>query len=315
MALDRTTIIRGPAVIKKGSTVIYTEGDVTVTAEVTTTEGISSVVGKYDEYMDTVVHNISFKPASQATALYFAALFPYTNPTLGASIYGAAPDDLIVWSVDGKQYTYKCAALTSMPGLSLAPSTPLFDGEAVFTAIGDCAEDWSGTDHFAAVASVAFSDTSFNAANDFRLHYAAAWGSDPWDDFETEAGFKISFDLQLEDVLSDSYGIIDKSITGLSASATFTPQGISAEAVLSALGIQGAGAKRGRSMLSLGSDLVLSNSVVGEPEITLYNAVLKGNSTQVGASVNRVGELTLSSMRSMTAGALNAVFSIGLKSA
>ncbi len=313
--MDRTTIIRGPAVVKKGSSVIYTEDNVVVTTEVATTEGRTGVAGKYDEFMDTVVNTISFKPASQATAIYFAALFPYTNTVLGASIYGASPEDVIVWSVDGKQYTYKCAALTTMPGLSLAPNTPLFDGEAAYTAIGDCAEAWSGTDHFNSVASVAFTDASFDRANDFRLHYAAAWGADPWDSIDTEAGFKISPDLQLEDVLSDSYGIIDKTFTGLTMTATFTPQGITPEQVTAAMGIQGTGARRGRSMLGLGNDLVLSNDVVGEPEITLYNAVLKGNSSQFGANVNRVGELSLASMRSMTSGALDPVFAIAIKPA
>lgn len=312
--MERSTIIRGPAVIKKGSTVLYSEADVTVTAEISTTEGTTSVHGKYDEFMDTVIHTISCKPASQASTDYFAALFPYTNPLLGSSIYGTTPDDLIVWSIDGKQYTYKCAALTSMPGLSLSPTTPLFNGEATFIAIGDCSAAWSTEGHFAAMAELAFSDSSFAAANDLRLHYNASWGSSPWADFDTESGIAISFDLQLADVLSDSSGIVDKTITGLSATATFTPQGITPEQVLAALGIQGAGARRGRSMSGMAHDLVLSTGVAGDPVITLFNAVLKGNQTQFGASINRVGELSLTSMRSMSAGALSPVFSIGLAS-
>lgn len=305
--MDRTSIIRGPAVLKIGDKVLYTEENITVNAEVTSTEGKTAIHGKYDEFMDTVVHTISFKPASQCTVDYFnALLMVYYNPTLGASLYTGAPD-LMVWSVDGKQYTYKQAALTTMPGLSLAPNMPLYDGEAVFTAIGDSNEDWSTADHFASMASVPFTDSSFLPSHDIRVHYSAAWGTAPWNNFETESGFKVSFDLQLADVPSDVYGIVDKTIVGLSSTITFTPQGITPEQVLEVLGIQGAGARRGRSMVSSGRDLVLDGGD-DAPEFTFYNATLKTNPTQFGSSVNRVGELSLTSMRSMTGGAMNPVF-------
>ena len=309
--MDRTTIIRGPAIVKIGATELYSESDITVSAEIATTEGKNSVHGKYGEFMDTVVHKISFTPAPQASAAYFAALFPYGSAVLGASVFGASPPDLVVHSVDGKTYTYKVAALTQMPGLALGANLPLFDGNAEFTALGDCTEAWSVANHFVATADSAFASTSFNRALDLRKHYAAGWGASPWDAIETEGGIKIAFGVDMADVLTDSYGVVDKTITSVSATATFTPQGITPEQVVAALGIQGAGAARGRSM-SAGSvaDLVLGPAVDGEPLVTLHNCILKGNTTQFGAEANRVGELSLTTLRQLASGSLSPAFSV-----
>ena len=316
--MDRTSLIRGPAVLKLVNpatpevfTILYTEEDIAVTAEITSSEGKNAVHGNYDEFLDTVVHTISFKPAPQAKAEYFAVLFPYQAFTLGASIYGDTPSDLIVWSVDGTQYTYKVAALTTMPNLSLAANTPIYDGEAVFTAIGDCTEDWSTADHFVADASVPFTDASFDQALDIRAPYNVGWGNPTiWADIQTESGIKVSFDLQLGDVLSDSSGIIDKVITGCTATASFTPLNVTPEQVLAALDIQGGTRARGSSMTTarLGQFTAwISNSV----EFSIPDTILSGGASQFGATANRVGEISVKSIRSITAGLSRAVFAIG----
>lgn len=317
--MDRTSIIRGPAVIKIGNpatpevfTTLYTEEDITVAAEIVTMEGNNSVHGKYDEFLDTVVHTISFKPAAQATPEYFAALFPYMQFTPGALIYGATPPDLIVWSADGKQYTYKVAALTTMPNLSLAANTPIYDGEAVFTAIGDCAEAWSTAEHFVGIASIPFDDVSFDPTKDLRGNYPVNWGNPVvWTGLETESGVKVSFDLQLADVPSDSHGIIDKSITACTATATFTPLDLTPEQVLSALNIQGGTRARGSSMTSsrVGQLTVLSpgTSII----FNMQDTILSGGASQFGAEANRVGEISLKSIRSIAGGLSRPVFSLG----
>jgi hypothetical protein len=311
--MNRTTIIRGPAVLKKGSTVIYTEENIVVKTEVTTSEGRNAIHGKYDEFHDTVKTTITCKPAAQATAAIFALLYPYTNPVMGASIFGATPDDIVIWTKAGKQHTYKVGALTGLSGLAFAPNLPLFDGEVTFTCIGDSTEAWSATGHFAAEASVAFTDVSFDQAKDFRLHYTAAWGSTaPWNNIETEAGFKVGFDLQLGEQLNDKQGLIDMYLTGLVVTATFTPQAIAESDVLAAMGIQGTGAVRGRRIGALANNLVLSTGVVGDPTFSLFNCVLKGSATQYGVSVGRIGELALQSVLKITSGASTPVFAIGL---
>ena len=309
--MDRTTLIRGPAVLKIGTTILYTEEDITVAAEIATTEGKNSVHGKYDEFLDTVVHTISFKPAPQATPDYFAALFPYQQFTPGASIYGATPPDLVVWSADGKQYTYKVAALTTMPNLSFAANTPIYDGEAVFTAIGDCDEAWSTVEHFVGADSIPFTDASFDQTKDIRAPYNVLWGTPPvWIGIETETGVKVSFDLQLDDLLSDSYGIIDKVITGCTATVSFTPLNITPEQVLAALDIQGGTRARGSSMTTarLGAfDASISASV----SFLIEDTILSGGASQFGATTNRVGEISLKSIRSINGGLSRAVFQIG----
>ena len=50
-------IIRAPAVIKVGNTVIYTEENIVEKTEISTVEGKNAIQGKYDEFDDNVIHN------------------------------------------------------------------------------------------------------------------------------------------------------------------------------------------------------------------------------------------------------------------
>lgn len=307
-------IIRAPAVIKKGATVIYTEENIIVKTEIATVEGKNSIHGKYDEFDDNVMHTITFKPAAQATAAYFDLLFPaaYRNPVMGASIYGDNPDDIIIWTKSGEQHTYKAGALTGMPDLGFGAVLSIFDGEATFIALGAAADGWDTEGHFAAFANVVFNDVSFNRANDIRTPYTVSWGAAPFDSIVTEAGVKVKHDLQLADEVTDAKGIIGKYITGLVVTASFTPQGITAEQMLTAMGIQGAGARRGRSRSSLARDLIITTGVEGEPYYKLFNCMLKASTPQFGVGVNNQGEVSLQSVLKITDGASTPVFEIGL---
>ena len=149
------------------------------------------------------------------------------------------------------------------------------------------------------MADLAFNDTSFNADNDIRLPYAAAWGADPWDAIATREGVKVGFELQLEDEPNDACGIADKNIQGLDVTISFTPQGITPEQVLTALGVQGTGARRGRGMSALSRTFTLTGDQVGDPIFTFNKMMIDNNVSQFGANANRVGELTLTSLAGM----------------
>lgn len=311
--MQRTAKIGGPAIIKKGDYYLYTEEDITVTTEMTVTENKTSIFGKTSEHMDTVQHVITCKPAPMVTADVLTMLYgAFANIAVGTRLYGADPDDIIIWTKAGQQHTYKIGAITGLPGLNFSAGAPLFDGDVTFTAIGDCEEAISTADHFAAVAAVAFSDVSYDDSKEFQLAYAAAWGATPFNAIETVDGFKIAFDLQLEDDRNDSHGIYDKTVTAFGATATFQPIGLTEAAILTAMGLQGTGAGRGVRRETFARDLVLSTGVAGDPTFTLYNCSLAGLKQAHGVTANNVGELQLVAQRKITSGAQVAMFAIGL---
>ena len=311
--IDPTTIIRGPAVIQTSTAVIYTAEDISVTTEVAMTDGRNSIHGLYNRFHDSVMYKISFTPAPQVTAAIISELFPYQSVAIGASIFSSAAD-LTIWSVDGKQYTYKYAALTKMPDLNLSAGAPIFDGTAEYTALGDPTEDWPTEGHFESMVAAAFTDTSFDRTKDIRLHYSVAWGmGGNWADMETESGVKFSAELSLSNVLDDQMGIVDMTITDLTASATFTPRGITAEDLYVARGLQQSTSRRGMPVSSVCSSLTV-NTVIGEPMLVLNSAYLDESNVGFGAETNRIGEVKLTSMSGSQALLLHP-FSFGLMAA
>jgi hypothetical protein len=304
-------IIRGPAVIKRGTQVLYTEGNITVTPNRSTFDVNTAMFGKIDDRDDSFYHEIGFTPAGICSAAYFDALYPaaYKNPVIGTSVFG---DDLIIWTADGKQLTLKRSAQVTIPSLNFAADKPIF-GEVKYEALGALDEDWDTAGHFASVSSVVFSDTTFDPSLLKTLIYAAAFGEDtPWDSFETEAGITIDFDLGLSEVKSDKHGLVDKTITGLSITAKCTPHGITEEQMLAAMNVQGTGAGRGQSIYRNAKDLSLTAGS-GNPYFTLKNAAINTAPMNFGAEVNRSGEVEFKATHSIfTAGAQQALFELGI---
>ena len=213
------------------------------------------------------------------------------------------------------QHEYKMGALTSLCGLNFSTTSQLFDGSVSFTAIGDVAEPIATPDHYVEIAAQAFTDASYDETKEFQLAYSAAWGAAPFDAIETMAGFKFNFDLQTEDDISDSYGIYNKTVTEFGVTGTFSPIGITEAQVLTAMGVQGTGAVRGRRMAAMARDLTLSTGVEGDPFFTLYNCILTQAPGMHGRTANNMGDLQLVAERKFNAGVVQPLFETGLTAA
>jgi len=305
-------ILRGPAVVQIGSQVLYSEGDIKVNPVRNTFEMNVGMFGKVDDREDSFKYEVSFTPAGIATAAYFAALYPasYRNPTIGSTIFGN--DNIVIWTIAGQKLTLYRAALTKMPDLTFAANKPLY-GECTYTALGVADEGWDNDGHFATLAADAFDDVSFDPTKLMTLVYSASWGDTaPWDDIKTEAGFVFSFDLKLSDVPSDELGIADMTHAGLSVSAKCIPHGVTEADLIAAMGVQGTGAGRGKSIYRAPEDLMLV-AAVGEPYITLSNAAIKIAPQQFGPEANRAGEIEFAATRNaFNAGVPVAVFDLGI---
>ena len=309
MTLQRSTIVQGPAILQYDSQVFYFAGDIVATPTIETFTIPTSMYGDVDERIDNVIWEITGTPAGQWSAAHIAVLWPYTNPTIGSSIFGATDKNVIIQSLGGQQMTFKAGAVTGMPDIVLsAAKTPI--GQLTMQCIGADNTAWSDSAKRAAVAAVAFSDTSFDPASIKTVPYSAAWGAvSPWDDISTQDGWVISFEIGLTDVRTDTDGLVDRRIASVGVMAKCTPIGISETQLLALLKIQDTGIARGVSLSGNSNDLVIDGGT-GNPKVTVNQASPKEGPFNWGQDSVRTGEIGFIATQEFTAGARQALFAV-----
>ena len=119
--------------------------------------------------------------------------------------------------------------------------------------------------------------------------------------------------MDKEPLKIDSDGTVDMRITGVTATAKCIPVGISEAQLIAKLPLQGTGMTRGKRLSSLGANLTIAGANSGDPSVVLINAVMTDGGMKFGASALRVGEIVFESCVTFTAGARNALFSVGTK--
>jgi len=312
MSIDRTTIIKGPAIITHNGATFYSADDITLSPGISFGEIATSMHGMVDKFIDDIVAEISFTPAGQWLAAHLAALWPYGNPTIGGSIFGATDKDVVIQTLAGQEIIWKCGGLTAMPDLILSTTkTPM--GSVTIACIGQKATAWSDTAKRAVITAKAFADTSFDVSQIPSSAYTAELdgAAAPWDSFQTKEGWTLSFDLGTEPTQTDSEGTVDMSISSVGVIAKCQPMGISEAELIAKLPLQGAGIRRGARLSSLGADLTISGAAAGDPQVVIHNAVLTDGPLAFGATALRAGEIAFEAMLTFTNGARNNLFTIG----
>lgn len=306
MAIDRSTILRGPAVITFGGATLYSKSDIELELAIDTFEVTTSIYGRVDERVTDRVTKITFTPDGQWESI--SVLWPYATMALGDSVFTGTDRPLVIKTKEGKTLTFAAAALTKMPSLTLG-ATRTSMGALEFTCIGANNDDWTTASNLVAVASAAFSDATFDPSAIITEPMSAAWGaSSPWNAFKTSDGWTIDFDLRLSPVVVDDEGLVDMTFDSLVVTAKATPLGITEANVITALKLQGAGATRGRSLQTGASDLVLTGA--SGRVIYVRNAQLTKGPLKFGSGALRVGELTWQATRKFTAGVAAPLFQI-----
>lgn len=318
MTISRTdsNIIRGPAIIQFNSATFYTKGDIRVRTIRETFDIPVSTHGKVDERDKQIHSEISFTPFGKANAALLAVLYPHTSCILGATALPATDKDLVIWPINGKEKaTFKNAFIYKMPDLLLSPVKTMF-GEVTLYAIGKNAEPWSTAEHFVSLADVAFSDTSLSLSETPTVAYTASLGAlgSPWNSILTKSGWTISFNVGIEPDEEDTVGIFDYFYTDASSiTAKCNPIGVKVADLHSLMAtFQGSGAGRGASATANAQTLAITGGS-GKPYATVYKAYLKTPSHVYGKD-HRVDELTLETTRSITNGALDPLFAVGINS-
>ena len=182
-------------------------------------------------------------------------------------------------------------------------------GQVEISAVGKNDVDWSDNSKRFVQEAVAFSDSGFDPDTILTQPYTTAFGSaTPWDDFETEDGIEVSFDLSFTPRKTNTHGTVDLRLSGFGVSATFTPVGISELQYNALFGIQGTSVARGASIGGAANTL----SIVGAGVyFAMYGAVPVDGGLRFDANTGRCAPITLRAVRKYAAGALKPLFYVG----
>lgn len=316
--IDRAIIIQGPCQLTFGGIVFFSKGDVIAKPSVKRIDINTAEFGKIDERIVDRRIEVTFEPAGSFTNAIAAVLWPYGATAIGASIYGASDNTLLIHGSDGKLLTIKNAALTQMPNLRFGVDKTVI-GSCKFTGLIANSTAAATAGSVWAVTSVAFpAPNTFSPSTIWTQQAVLAWGSSPWDAVATEGGVEISFPMKLSEVAVDGLGTVDMRLTDVGCSVKATPVGIAADVVMAKLHESAAyGAMR------TGTQMTVQGTVSGSPLLTIPSAVMVDAETGYGASRKRVGACEWAALRTFSAyaagppevpAAMVALFTIAQKS-
>jgi hypothetical protein len=312
MAIQRSTVLKGPAIVQMSSQSIYTQGDIRVTQQIATFPINTSAYGKVDERISDIITDITFVPAGEWETALLAVLFPWTNPVAGTSMFTGTDVPVIIHPLNSlEKITYPAGAVIKMPDIILSAVKTAF-GSMTIRCIGKDNTAWTDAAKRYVIADASFTDTAFTTANIKTVPYSLALtgGTTPWNSFRTRDGATISFDLQTADVFTDDEGLIDMSIQGLAITVRAALVGITMAQLLTKLNIQGSGVLRGVSLAGRAANLTIAGATAGDPSVVVNSAVLKSAPHAYGQENLRIAECEFIATRTTGSGAMFSVSTV-----
>lgn len=310
MAQDRTTIIHDPGQIVFGGATFYS-GDSPITVELVEDQFRPVADGFGPQGVRATDRRVEVRASLAGEIESLSVLFPYGDTAMGVDIFGASDSSCVVYGrTSGRSITIHNAAITQMPSLSLGHDRTAF-GEVVITGlIANSTASDNAAAMFTEASAVYPGDTGFDPSAMKSLGQKATWGSSPWDEFYSEGGFEVSFDLQLVPKRVDGHGTVGMSLAGLGVNVSGRPIGPTMADVLAAMDFQGSGNALGE--IKPTTNLVIQNQISGSHIYFIaYNATMSTDSHPFSASEANVGPVTWEANRSLTSGALDDLFYIG----
>lgn len=293
MPFDRTTIIRGPAIVQyAGGDIVYTAGDVTVVPKMTTFKIPTAFYGdSTDERIEQIEYEISFTPSGQLLENYMDKVYAdLAVMEVGQSVLGSTDRALVVWAKNGEKHTFPNAFSSKPADIVFSATKPLF-GTQTFTAMYKKNTAWSAADSIHKIETASFTDTSFVASSIPTGLYTVAWGADsPFSALVGAGDGVFSLNPTWEPVATNDDGVIDYRLKDLTGSFKFQPLGCT----LAQLKTASVGALstnlRGSSLAGTGKALTITGSN-GFPQISTDKAMPIDPQFGFGVSTNRVGEV------------------------
>ncbi len=310
MSFTPANFIAGPAIVTYDTNIIYSKDDIAVNCKPETWDVITSRYGKIDTRAKSLSAEISLTPCGQIQNL--TNFFPYAFADIGKKIFPAVDVPLVIHSIDGTKYTFARAALIKMPPLKLA-ATDTFFGGMTYLCIRKSAADPAAADSFVKVESAAFTDTTFDETKIASPGYTAAYGAAPYAAMESLDGFMIDIGMDIIRDNVDRFGIVGARLKSLTASAKFTPIGLTEAEWATLVALDGASTiLPGQSFGKAGTDLVITG---GTTPLAISCTIHKCGIVNSGLNFGdkpRMTELEFTPKATWTAGAANPLWTFAV---
>lgn len=315
MGYDRTTVARGRGQIVMSGVTLLSEDAIKVDLVSVPVPVNAANAGEVDRLDRDRFIEVSFTPIGQINAANLALLYPILSKSYGASLLGS--DDVpldIYFEAGSKKITIHNAAVTQQPALDLRVGVNPF-GPVKFTGI--IRKGYSHGDAAALYTEATASypgDAELDLSEIKRAGVVASWGAtSPWDEFYSGAGWKVSFGAELKadgpDGMTADWIVGNQKVT-----VSGRPKGITVAQALAQISgrFQGAAGVLGATSLNNGGDdLILTNA---DLYVCLYGASLNERQQLLAApQEDAVGNLTWTSSRTITAGAVDPVALVAIE--
>lgn len=296
MPINRTIIVRGPAIVTWDGMTIYTAGDVIAKPVINTFKIATAFYGpSTDERAEQISYEIEFTPAGSVGAAGYITkvINPICALGVGDSVLGATDRPLVIHAKNGEKHTFGNAFPSKLSDVTFSSTKPLF-GSCTFTAMVKNNTLWSAADSIHKIETATFADTSFDRTSIATGPYVASWGaSSPFTAMTGAGDLVISIAPAWEPVVIDSDGIIDYRLADITGSARFAPIGVTLAQMKAAMVDVIAGGGRGASLGLAGKALTITGAIGNGyyPYFAADLATPTDAAWQFGTSVNRVGEV------------------------
>lgn len=262
----------------------------------------SNLKGTLGESLIGVMAEVRITPMVLADdfATLITKLTTPMNLKRGQLLFGGTDKPLVIQTQDGRSQTFAAAAITGWT-LNLSPNRNLVT-DLTFLCLRKNATALSDAAAFVAETSSAYSEPSEDLAEIVSDVYTLAWGAS-FTDIETdENGLTFSPQLDLTIRKTSKQGPYNAMVNDLQATATFTPENISAANFYDTwLKLDGTGARIGgmRAGDDHEEEFTATASQVGGPLLTIPRAVFQRGSVRFGGS-GRIGQVTMRAVRPAT---------------
>ena len=316
MALNRSQLSRGPALVSYAGNTFYTKADILSRFGPVWNPVTTSMYGQVDKILTDRVYRLPLRLWGAWENL--TTLFPdyAMAPQVGASIFGSTATPLVILARNGDQITYANAQITRLANLFLGADADSFAADVEFTClIGNSSgttmfnpEDANA--YYTTATGQPYADGAFAKTNFKRVRFTGAWGAVAgFTAVIPQRGFEVSWELDARPLTCDGLGTVDFTIgenvlQGTCTCVPIQPTMAELEAQVAAQGVP-LGTLLGANV----ADLTLTGNG-GSPQLVLKSAGITEHGYAFGGEPLRQGEITWTTTRGFTAGLPDAVATV-----
>jgi hypothetical protein len=305
MSIQASTILSGPAKIAVASSDFFADGIITIELIIEREDRGNDAFGILKRPIGNKMIRTTFTPTEWND---LSVLYPHGATALGASIM--TESDFVVTPRNGDALTLPNWGIESMPGILLSSTGSQFSSDVTFLHLLKDDEETNALASYLALAGSVGSGTSLTGMDKTKLLNSYYTGSRNSVTYHSGEGFSFDFAQDNQEIRVDGLGVVDVRLTGLVASCSFKPLGLSEAAYIALFGMATAIGKEPTRY-----DLTVEGDTTGDPSIVLDNTEAQPGSFVYGKEETRNGEITFATARDENSGDIVELFSVGTVSA